>query len=140
VVVNFVRAWSDKMEIAAGRLIAWIGVARGKFFEWKKRYGKANEHNACRAIPGCSTTRSGRSSSFMIAKTITVNQQTCYGITTTPKRRTRHTIPMTNTLEQALRRLSRAPGFVVRNLDGSAKTDGRQTQRSSGSVVAPSCR
>lgn len=26
-----------------------MGVARGKFFEWKKRYGKANEHNA--AIP-----------------------------------------------------------------------------------------
>jgi transposase InsO family protein len=41
-----VRAWSDKTEIAADRFIAWIGVARGKFFEWKKRYGKANEHNA----------------------------------------------------------------------------------------------
>jgi putative transposase len=45
-VVDFVRAWSAKTEIAADRFVAWIGVARGKFFEWKKRYGKANEHNA----------------------------------------------------------------------------------------------
>ena len=40
------RAWSDKTEIAAERFIVWIGVARGKFFNWRKRYGKANEHNA----------------------------------------------------------------------------------------------
>jgi len=45
-VVDFVRAWSEKTEIAADRFIRWIGVARGKFFDWKKRYGKANEHNA----------------------------------------------------------------------------------------------
>jgi transposase InsO family protein len=45
-VVDFVRAWSDKTEIPAERFIRWIGVARGKFFSWKKRYGKANEHNA----------------------------------------------------------------------------------------------
>lgn len=44
--VDFVRAWSEKTEIAADRFIRWIGVARGKFFDWKKRYGKANEHNA----------------------------------------------------------------------------------------------
>jgi integrase len=62
----------------------------------------------------------------LIAKTITVNQQTCYGETTTPKGRTRRTIPMTSTLEQALRRLEVVrEGFVVRNLDGSAKTDGQ---------------
>jgi transposase InsO family protein len=41
-----VRTWSAKTEIAADRFVAWIGVARGKFFEWKKRYGVANEHNA----------------------------------------------------------------------------------------------
>jgi len=44
-IVDFVRVWSDKTEIAADRFVAWIGVARGKFFAWKKRYGKANEHN-----------------------------------------------------------------------------------------------
>jgi integrase len=61
----------------------------------------------------------------LIAKTITVNQQTCHGETTTPKGRTRRTIPMTSTLEHALRRMeSVRTGFVVRNLDGSAKRDG----------------
>ncbi len=64
----------------------------------------------------------------LIAGTITVNQQTCYGVTTTPKGRTRRTIPMTKTLEAALRRLSVVrEGFVVRNFDGSAKTDGEAT-------------
>ena len=62
----------------------------------------------------------------LIARTITVNQQTCYGETTTPKGRTRRTIPMTSTLEQALKRLEVVrEGYVVRNLDGSAKTDGQ---------------
>jgi transposase InsO family protein len=40
-----VREWSDKTEIIAERLIAWLEVHRAKFFDWKKRYGKANEHN-----------------------------------------------------------------------------------------------
>jgi integrase len=62
----------------------------------------------------------------LIAKTITVNHQTCYGETTTPKGRTRRTIPMTSTLEHALRRLEVVrEGYVVRNFDGSAKSDGR---------------
>jgi putative transposase len=41
-----VRTWSEKTEISVERFAAWIGVARGKFFDWKKRYGKVNEHNA----------------------------------------------------------------------------------------------
>jgi len=45
-VVDFVREWSDKTEIPAERFVGWIGIARGKFFAWCKRYGKANEHNA----------------------------------------------------------------------------------------------
>ncbi len=62
----------------------------------------------------------------LIGKTITVNQQTCYAITGTPKGGRRRTIPMTSTLEQALRRLEVVrEGFVVRNLDGSAKSDGQ---------------
>jgi integrase len=62
----------------------------------------------------------------MTAKTITVNQQTCYGETTTPKGRTRRTIPMTDALSKALRALETVrEGFVVRNLDGSQKSDGQ---------------
>jgi len=60
----------------------------------------------------------------MTAKTITVNQQTRNKQTTTPKGRTRRTIPMTSTLYEALKRMSVIrEGLVVRNLDGSAKTD-----------------
>ncbi len=61
----------------------------------------------------------------MIARTITVNQQTRNNETTTPKGRTRRTIPMTGTLYAALKQLEVIrEGFVVRNLDGSQKTDG----------------
>lgn len=28
------------------QFIAWLGIARGKYFAWKDRYGRANEHNA----------------------------------------------------------------------------------------------
>jgi len=41
-----VRDWSDKTEIAADRFVFWIGIGRGKFFDWRRRYGKVNEHNA----------------------------------------------------------------------------------------------
>ena len=40
------RDFSAKTELAAIRLVSWIGIARGKYFDWRKRYGKANEHNA----------------------------------------------------------------------------------------------
>lgn len=60
----------------------------------------------------------------LIARTITVNQQTCRNQTGTPKGRTRRTVPMTATLYEALKRMSVIrDGFVVRNLDGTAKTD-----------------
>jgi integrase len=61
----------------------------------------------------------------MIARTITVNQQTRNNETTTPKGRTRRSIPMTGTLYAALKQLETIrEGFVVRNRDGSQKTDG----------------
>ncbi|WP_198947834.1 hypothetical protein [Magnetofaba australis] len=44
-VVNFVAFWSDKSEIDTSRIINWIGVQRGKFYSWRKRYGMVNDHN-----------------------------------------------------------------------------------------------
>jgi hypothetical protein len=44
-VVDFVRRWSEKTEIPAARLVGWASLARSKFFDWKSRYGKVNEHN-----------------------------------------------------------------------------------------------
>jgi len=44
-VVDFVDAWSEKTELCQAYFISQLGIARGKFFDWKKRYGKVNEHN-----------------------------------------------------------------------------------------------
>ena len=44
-VVDYVRKWSDKTEIAATKMVNWIGITRSKFYDWQFRYGKVNEHN-----------------------------------------------------------------------------------------------
>ncbi len=40
------RIWCDRTGVPSQRLVRWLGIARGKFYDWQKRYGKANEHNA----------------------------------------------------------------------------------------------
>jgi len=45
-VVDYVRQWSDRTELPAGKLVQWVGVGSSKFYDWKRRYGKVNEHNA----------------------------------------------------------------------------------------------
>jgi hypothetical protein len=44
-VVDFVRRWSEKTEISVGRFMGWLGVTASKFYDWRERYGRANEHN-----------------------------------------------------------------------------------------------
>jgi putative transposase len=44
-IVDFVRRWSEKTEISAGRFIEWLDVTASKFYDWRDRYGKVNEHN-----------------------------------------------------------------------------------------------
>jgi transposase InsO family protein len=44
-VVDFVRTWAKKTEIAVKRFARWLGIQPAKFFDWQARYGKANEHN-----------------------------------------------------------------------------------------------
>ena len=39
------RRWSDASEIAARTLVLWLGLASSKFYNWRQRYGKVNEHN-----------------------------------------------------------------------------------------------
>jgi len=41
-----VQKWSDKTELSAPRLVGWIGISRSKYYDWRRRYGKVNEHNA----------------------------------------------------------------------------------------------
>jgi hypothetical protein len=45
--VDFVRRWSEKTEIGAGRFIGWLDITASKFYDWRERYGKVNEHNGC---------------------------------------------------------------------------------------------
>ena len=40
------QRWSDRSDLPAKQIVAWIGIAEQKFYDWKKRYGKVNEHNA----------------------------------------------------------------------------------------------
>ena len=58
-IVDFVRRWSEKSEIGAGRFIGWLGITASKFYDWRERYGKVNEHNGW--FPAFSGWRSGRS-------------------------------------------------------------------------------
>jgi transposase InsO family protein len=44
--VDFVNYWSDKTCIAAGWIIARLGISQSKFYDWRARYGKVNEHNS----------------------------------------------------------------------------------------------
>ena len=43
--IDFVRRWSDRTEIVLRRFTRGLGLAPSKFYDWKSRYGKVNEHN-----------------------------------------------------------------------------------------------
>mgnify|MGYP001078508621 FL=1 len=44
-VIDYVRYWSDKTDIKATKMVKWIGISRSKYYDWRGRYGKVNEHN-----------------------------------------------------------------------------------------------
>ena len=44
--IDFARRWSERTEIPAERFIRWLGIGASKFYDWRGRYGKVNEHNA----------------------------------------------------------------------------------------------
>jgi putative transposase len=44
-VIDFVRRWNERTEIATQRFVRWLGVASSKFYDWRARYGRVNEHN-----------------------------------------------------------------------------------------------
>jgi hypothetical protein len=43
--VDFVRTWSEKTGLAIERLLQWLGLSGGKYYDWRRRYGKTNQHN-----------------------------------------------------------------------------------------------
>lgn len=44
-VIDFVGEISSRTELSQNLLLIWLGISRSKYYEWKKRYGKVNEHN-----------------------------------------------------------------------------------------------
>ncbi len=47
--MDFIGKWTEKTEIGVTQLVDWAGLATSKYYDWRKRYGKLNEHN--RLIP-----------------------------------------------------------------------------------------
>jgi hypothetical protein len=43
--MDLVGYWSERAGIPAKRFIGWLGIAQSKFYDWRRRYGKVNEHN-----------------------------------------------------------------------------------------------
>ena len=43
--VDYVRYWKDQAEIPAKQILRWMKVPEGTYYNWRERYGKANEHN-----------------------------------------------------------------------------------------------
>lgn len=44
-VVDYLTDWAEKTELPMSKLLKWASVPKPRFYEWKHRYGKANEHN-----------------------------------------------------------------------------------------------
>lgn len=44
-IIDFVQRWSERTEIGATHFIGWLGIAVSKFYHWRGRYGRVNEHN-----------------------------------------------------------------------------------------------
>ena len=43
--MDFVNEWSEKAELPRKQFIPWLGIHKSKFYNWRARYGKVNEHN-----------------------------------------------------------------------------------------------
>ena len=40
------RYWHIQTEQPISRFLSWLNISRSKFYDWKTRYGKVNEHNS----------------------------------------------------------------------------------------------
>jgi len=45
-VIDFVNRWQQKSQLRQTLFIEALGIGSSKFFNWRKRYGKVNEHNS----------------------------------------------------------------------------------------------
>lgn len=45
-VVALVTQWQAKTGLTVQQFIDWLGISRSKYYDWMKRQGQANQHNA----------------------------------------------------------------------------------------------
>jgi hypothetical protein len=45
-VVDYVQHWRKRTDLGVAHFIVWLAIGSSKFFEWKRRYGRVNEHDA----------------------------------------------------------------------------------------------
>lgn len=43
--MEFIRKWSQKTGLSIERLLQWLELSAGKYYDWAQRYGKVNQHN-----------------------------------------------------------------------------------------------
>jgi len=36
---------AERTELSVSVIVSWLGIGKGKYYDWRKRYGKVNEHN-----------------------------------------------------------------------------------------------
>lgn len=44
--IDYINLWSLKSGITISSFIQWLGIGSSKFYNWRQRYGKTNEHNS----------------------------------------------------------------------------------------------
>jgi putative transposase len=45
-VIDYVVKWSGRTELPAKRLVRWLEIGMSKFYQWRRRHGRVNEHHA----------------------------------------------------------------------------------------------
>ena len=43
--MDYVRRWGGRTELPTKQFIAWLEIGQSKFYDWRRRYGRVNEHN-----------------------------------------------------------------------------------------------
>ena len=43
--MDFIRRWVEKTGLAIDRMLGWLELSAGKYYDWRERYGKINQHN-----------------------------------------------------------------------------------------------
>ena len=44
--VDWVRYWSARSDFGCGQVLTWLGIPTSKYYDWRRRYGQPNDHNA----------------------------------------------------------------------------------------------